>query len=62
MYKGFIKKLPSLLNDGGVAILLTSELSLMKKVLKDSRKLKLVKDIYTETGGLMPHLFVIKKL
>ena len=62
LYKGFIKKLPSLLNDGGVAILLTSELSLMKKVLKDSRKLKLVKDIYTETGGLMPHLFVIKKL
>jgi 23S rRNA G2445 N2-methylase RlmL len=62
LYKGFIKKLPSLLNDGGVAILLTSELSLMKKVLKDSRKLKLVKDIYTETGGLTPHLFVIKKI
>ena len=62
LYKDFINKLPSLLNDSGVAILLTSEISLIKKLLKNKNKLKLVKDIYTETGGLTPHLFVIKKV
>lgn len=62
LYKAFVRKLPSLLNDGGVAILLTTELALLKKVVKDNKKLKLVKDIYTETGGLAPHLFVIKKI
>lgn len=61
LYKDFINKLPSLLNDNGVAILLTSEISLIKKLLKNKTKLKLIKDIYTETGGLTPHLFVIKK-
>lgn len=61
LYKAFINKIPSILNDDGVAILLTSELSLMKKVIKNNKRLKLVKDIYTETGGLTPHLFVIKK-
>ncbi|MBR3890738.1 MAG: methyltransferase [Bacilli bacterium] len=62
LYKGFIKKVSSMLNDNGVAILLTTELSLLKKVIKDNKKLKIVKDIYTETGGLTPHLFVIKKI
>lgn len=61
LYKDFINRLPSLLNDNGVAILLTSEIALIKKLLKNKTKLKLVKDIYTETGGLTPHLFVIKK-
>jgi 23S rRNA G2445 N2-methylase RlmL len=61
LYKDFINKLPSLLNDNGIAILLTSEIALMKKLLKNKAKLKLIKDIYTETGGLTPHLFVIKK-
>jgi len=62
LYKAFINKLPNMLNDNGVAILLTSELALMKKVIKNNSKLKLIKDIYTETGGLTPHLFVIKKV
>lgn len=62
LYKAFLKKIVNILNDNGVAILLTSELSLMKKVVKENKKLKIVKDIYTETGGLAPHLFVIKKI
>ena len=62
LYKDFISKLPSLLNENGVAILLTSEISLIKKLLKNKTKLKLVRDIYCETGGLTPHLFVIKKV
>jgi 23S rRNA G2445 N2-methylase RlmL len=62
LYKDFISKLPNILNDNGVAILLTSEISLVKRLLKNKNRLKLVKDIYTETGGLTPHLFVIKKI
>lgn len=62
LYGEFIDKLPSLLNDGGVAILLTSEISLIKRLVKGRNDLKLVEDIYTETGGLTPHLFVIKKV
>lgn len=62
LYKSFINKLPRLLNDNGIAILLTSEIALIKKLLKNKVGLKLIKDIYTETGGLTPHLFVIKKV
>ena len=62
LYKQFINRLPTLLNEKGVAILLTSEISLMKRLLKNQNKLKLIKDIYMETGGLTPHLFVIKKV
>ena len=62
LYKRFINRLSYLLVDNGVAILLTTEISLMKKLLKNNRELKLLKEIYTETGGLNPHLFVIKKV
>lgn len=62
LYSKFLHKLPNLLNDNGVAILLTSEITLIKQLLKNDKKLKLVKDIYTETGGLTPHLFIIKKV
>jgi len=62
LYKDFINRLVKLLNDNGVAILLTSEISLIKKLVKNKSKLQLIKDIYCETGGLTPHLFVIKKV
>ena len=41
LYKAFINKLPNMLNDNGVAILLTSELALLKKVVKNNKKLKI---------------------
>ena len=62
LYKSFINRLPFWLNENGVAILLTSEISLVKRLLKNKNRLKLIKDIYTETGGLTPHLFIIKKV
>ncbi len=62
LYADFIDKLTDLLNENGVAILLTSEISLTKRLVKGREDLRLVDDIYTETGGLTPHLFIIKKV
>lgn len=62
LYKRFIAKLDYMLNDNGMAFLLTSEIGLMKELIAKNKKLRLVKNIYVESGGLKPHLFVIKKV
>ena len=62
LYKKFIARLDALLKDNGMAFLLTSEIALMKELINKNKKLKLVKNIYVESGGLKPHLFVIKKI
>lgn len=62
LYRKFIAGLDTLLKDNGMAFLLTSEIALMKELITKNKKLKLVKNIYVESGGLKPHLFVIKKV
>ena len=62
LYKRFIAKLDAMLKYNGMAFLLTSEIGLMKELIAKNKKLKLVKNIYVESGGLKPHLFVIKKV
>jgi len=62
LYKRFIAMLDTLLKDEGYAFLLTSEIALMKNLINKNKNLKLVKNIYVESGGLKPHLFVIKKV
>lgn len=62
LYRRFISKLDTMLKDNAYAFLLTSELSLMKNLISKNKNLKLVKNIYVESGGLKPHLFVIKKV
>ena len=62
LYRRFIGVLDTMLKDGGYAFLLTSEIALMKGLINKNKKLKLVKNIYVESGGLKPHLFVIKKV
>ena len=52
----------NLQKNNGYAFLLTSEISLMKNLINQNKKLRLVKNIYVESGGLKPHLFVIKKV
>ena len=54
--------LDTLLKTNGHAFLLTSEISLMKNLINQNKKLRLVKNIYVESGGLKPHFFVIKKV
>lgn len=62
LYKRFIAILDTMLKENGYAFLLTSEIALMKNLISKNKKLKLVKNIYVESGGLKPHLFVIKKV
>lgn len=62
LYKKFIAKMHTMLKEDGYAFLLTSEIGLMKKLINENKKLKLVKNIYVESGGLKPHLFIIKKV
>lgn len=62
LYKRFIAKLDTMLKTNGMAFLLTSEIGLMKELIAKNKNLKLVKNIYVESGGLKPHLFVIKKV
>ena len=62
LYKRFIGKLDTMLKSKGMAFLLTSEIGLMKKLISENKNLKLVKNIYVESGGLKPHLFIIKKV
>lgn len=62
LYKRFISNLDKLLKEKGMAFLLTSEIALMKDLINKNKNLKLVKNIYVESGGLKPHLFIIKKV
>lgn len=62
LYKKFIAILDALLKPNGYAFLLTTEIALMKIIVNENKNLKLVKNIYVESGGLKPHLFVIKKV
>lgn len=62
LYKRFIAMLDTFLKNNGYSFLLTSEIGLMKNLINQNKKLRLVKNIYVESGGLKPHLFVIKKV
>lgn len=62
LYKRFIANIDKLLKINGMAFLLTSEIALMKDLISKNKNLKLVKNIYVESGGLKPHLFIIKKV
>lgn len=62
LYKRFVAMLDTLLKTNGYAFLLTTEIALMKIIVNENKNLKLVKNIYVESGGLKPHLFIIKKV
>ena len=60
LYAGILEKLPKWLRRGGVAILYTMEYTLLKKLIREHPGLRLVTEVRTEAGGLMPAVFVIK--
>ena len=60
LYAGLLDRLPQWLNEDGVAILYTMEFTLLKKLIRERPKLKLVTETRTEAGGLMPGIFIIK--
>lgn len=60
LYAGLLDKLPTWLNENGVAILYTMEFTLLKKLIRERPKLELVTETRTEAGGLMPGIFILK--
>ncbi len=60
LYAGLLDKLPTWLNENGVAILYTMEFTLLKKLIRERPYLDLVTETRTEAGGLMPGIFILK--
>ena len=60
LYSGILESIPKWLRPGGVAILYTMEYTLLKKLIRERPGLRLVTEVRTEAGGLMPAVFVIK--
>ena len=60
LYAGILECLPGWLRPGGVAILYTMEYTLLKKLIRERPGLRLVTEVRTDAGGLMPAVFVIK--
>lgn len=61
LYLKFLRKLPFLLNENGVAVLYTMEYKLLQNCIRETKGLKLRDKIRTEAGGLLPWIFVIDK-
>ncbi len=61
LYSAFVKKLPHLLTETGVAILYTAEGRLIERLLAQNSKLQLTGSMRTEAGGLAPWVFTIRK-
>jgi Predicted N6-adenine-specific DNA methylase len=60
LYSEFVDKIPSLIRPGGMAFLYTVEKNLLKQSLIGNKHLQIIDTIKIESGGLIPHVFVIK--
>lgn len=60
LYSGFVNRISKLLKADGMAFLYTVERNLLTDCLKNNKELLLVDEIKIESGGLMPHVFVLK--
>ncbi|MBQ3201128.1 MAG: methyltransferase [Clostridia bacterium] len=60
LYAAMLDKLPYWLNPGGIAILYTMEFTLLKKLVRERKNLKLITETRTEAGGLLPGVFLIR--
>ena len=61
LYGRFMRRLPNLLRNGGVAVLYTTEGKLLERLLKENPRLAAVDKMRTYSGGLSPWVFVIGK-
>ena len=62
LYGDFISKLPEWLKPGGIAVLYTMEFTLLKNKLSETDRLELIGRARTEAGGLMPSVFILRRL
>ncbi|MCL2695054.1 MAG: methyltransferase domain-containing protein [Clostridiales bacterium] len=61
LYRGFVRRLPALLAENGLAVLYTMEYRLLAKCLRSEPKLRLVAQKRTEAGGLLPWVLAIAR-
>jgi len=60
LYRRFVNMIPELIKPEGMAFLYTVEKNLLKQNIKGNKHLQLLDEIKIESGGLTPHVFVIK--
>lgn len=60
LYAAMLDKLPQWLVPGGVALLYTMEFTLLKRLIRERKNLKLITETRTDAGGLMPGIFLIR--
>ena len=61
LYRKFIDKLDSLLNDDGTAMLYTQEKKLLRENVQRHGSFTILKEEIFDSGGLFPTLFIIKR-
>ncbi len=61
LYERFVRRLPNLLRDGGVAVLHTADGRLLERLLKANDRLTFLQSFRTEAGGLSPWVFTVQK-
>lgn len=60
LYDALLKKIPELVRRGGIAVLYTMEFTLLKNLIKENPQLEILKQERTESGGLMPMIFILR--
>jgi 23S rRNA G2445 N2-methylase RlmL len=60
LYSEFVQRIPKLVRSGGMVFLYTVERNLLNDCLKNNKVLQLIDEIKIESGGLTPHVFVLK--
>ena len=61
LYARFVRRLPNLMRNGGVAVLYTADAKLLERLVRESPRLALREKRRTAAGGLSPWIFVIDK-
>ena len=61
LYARFVRRLPNLMRDDGIAVLYTTEGKLLERLVRESPRLLLKEKMRTFSGGLSPWVFVIEK-
>ena len=62
LYRRFVRRLPNLLANEGIAVLYTVEGKLLEQCVRDNPRLALRTKLRTEAGGLSPWVFVVDKV
>lgn len=60
LYSGLLDRLPQLVKRGGIAVLYTMEFTMLKRMIKERANIEILKQERTESGGLMPMIFILR--